>query len=176
MISEALISVSKVDDTALGEAVLLDVVLHDTVVLMGIDSDVYIMRETEVHDIAKDAVNIWITGYTMNDMVGQGVVCPLTIIYLRVGRLRRVQKGEIADDATSVLNDKATMLLHIADDDSLRRVAVSPLVHVTRLPHDLLCGLYHLHNLRYVCWLCFPDNPIHIYLPNEGTKYTGFSS
>ena len=75
-------SVGKVDDTAIGEAVFLDVVLHDTVVLMGIDTNVCIMRETEVHDIAKDAMNIWITGYTMNDMIGQGIVCPLTIGYL----------------------------------------------------------------------------------------------
>ena len=127
LISHALISVSKVDDAAIGEAVLLDVVLHDTIIFMSIDSDVCIMRETEVHDIVKDAMNIWITGYTMNDMVGQGVVCPLTIIYLRVGRLRRWQESEIADDATNLFQDKATMLFHIADDDSLRRVAVSPL-------------------------------------------------
>ena len=60
----------------------------------------------------------------------EGFGGPLTIIYLRVGRLRRWQEGEIADDATSILNDKATMLFHIAEDDGLRRVAVCPLVHV----------------------------------------------
>ena len=49
LISEALIAISKVDDAAIGEAVLLDVVLHDTIIFMSIDSDVCIMRETEQH-------------------------------------------------------------------------------------------------------------------------------
>ena len=128
LISHALISVSKVDDATIGEAVLLDVVLHDTIIFMSIDSDVCIMREAEVHDIAKDAVNIWITGYTMNDMVGQCVVCPLTIVYFRVGRFWRRQESEIAHNAANIFNNKTAMFLHIAEDGSLRRVTVCPLV------------------------------------------------
>ena len=80
LISEALIAVGKVDDAAIGEAVLLDVMLHDTIIFMSIDSDVCIMRETEVHDIVKDAMNIWITGYTMNDMIGLYIVQPLAVV------------------------------------------------------------------------------------------------
>ena len=40
------------DDAAIGEAVLLDVVLHDTIILMGIDADVGIVREAKVDDVA----------------------------------------------------------------------------------------------------------------------------
>ena len=73
-------SVGKVDDAAIGEAVFLDVVLHDTIIFMSIYADVCIMRETEVHDIVKDAMNIWITGYTMNNMIGLYIVQPLAVV------------------------------------------------------------------------------------------------
>ena len=74
LICLALVARSKVDDATIGKAVLLDVVLHDIIVLMGIDSDVCIMGKAEVHDVTKDTMNIRIAGNTMNDMVGQGVV------------------------------------------------------------------------------------------------------
>ena len=82
LVSKSFIAVGKKYDTTIGEAVLLDVVLHDTIILMGIDADVCIMRETEVHDIAKDTMYIWVAGYTMNDMIGLYVIQPLTIVYL----------------------------------------------------------------------------------------------
>ena len=40
LIGEAFISIDKVDNTTLGKAVFLNVVLHDTVIFMGIDADV----------------------------------------------------------------------------------------------------------------------------------------
>ena len=80
LVSKSFIAVGKKYDTTIGEAVLLDVVLHDTIIFMSIDSDVCIMRETEVHDIVKDAMNIWITGYTMNDMIGLYIVQPLAVV------------------------------------------------------------------------------------------------
>ena len=110
---------------------LLDVVLHDTVILMGIDTNVFIMREAEVHDIAKDAMSIRVAGYTMYDVIGLYVVKPLAVVYLRVGWLWRRQKSEITHDMASILYDIATMLFHIADDECLRRVAISPLVHIS---------------------------------------------
>ena len=60
---------------------LQDVVLHDEVVLMGVDADVCIMREAEVHDVAEDAVNVRVAGDTMNDMIGLYVIQPFTIAY-----------------------------------------------------------------------------------------------
>ena len=124
-------SVSNVDDAAIGEAVLLDIVPHDSILLMGIYADVCIMRETEVHDVTEDAVNVRIAGNTVNDMIGLCVIQPLTIVYVRVGRLRRRQESEIADNATSLFQDKAAMLFHIAENVCLRWVAFYPLVHVS---------------------------------------------
>ena len=56
--------------------------LHDKVVLMGIDADVCIMREAEIHDIGEDAMNVRVAGYTMDDMIGKSIIYPLAIIYL----------------------------------------------------------------------------------------------
>ena len=52
----------------------LNVVLHDTVIFMGIDADVWIVGETEVHDGAENVMSLRITGDTMDNMIGQGVV------------------------------------------------------------------------------------------------------
>ena len=49
------------DDAAVCEAVLEDVVLHDVVVAMGVYADVGVVGETVVHDAAEDVVNMRIT-------------------------------------------------------------------------------------------------------------------
>ena len=61
---------------------LLDVVLHDSIILMGIDADVCIMREAEVHDRAKDAVDVRIAGNTMDDMIRLSIIQPFAVVYL----------------------------------------------------------------------------------------------
>ena len=70
LISETLIIVGKVDDATIGKAVLLDIVLHDPIVLMGIDTNVCIMRKAEVHDGAENTMDIRVTGNTMYDTIG----------------------------------------------------------------------------------------------------------
>ena len=74
LISEPFITVGKIYDAAIVETVLLDVVLHDMIILMGINTDVGIMQKAEVHNVGKDAVNIRIAGNTMNDMIGLYVI------------------------------------------------------------------------------------------------------
>ena len=61
---------------------LPDVVLHDSVVPMGVNPNVCVMREAEVHDIAKDAVDIRVAGNTMDYMIRLCVIQPLAIVYL----------------------------------------------------------------------------------------------
>ena len=56
---------------------LLDVVLHDKVVLVGVDTDICITREAEIHDVAEDAVNIRIAGNAMDDVIGQSYTSSL---------------------------------------------------------------------------------------------------
>lgn len=74
LISETFVARSEEDDATIGEAVLFDVMLHDKVVLMGIDADVCITRETEIHDVAENAVNVRITGNTMDNVIGLDVI------------------------------------------------------------------------------------------------------
>ena len=59
---------------------LQNVVLHNLVVMVGIDADVCVMREAEVHDVVEYAVNIWIAGYSMYNMIRVCVIKPFTII------------------------------------------------------------------------------------------------
>ena len=71
-----------IDDATIGKAVLLDIMLHDKVVLVGVDTDVCITHEAKIHDVAEDAVNIRITGNAMDDVIGFDVIQPFTIVYL----------------------------------------------------------------------------------------------
>ena len=70
LISQTLVAGGKVDNPAIGKAVLRDVVLHDPVVPMCIDADVGIMGETESYDVAEDTMSIGITGDAVDDMIG----------------------------------------------------------------------------------------------------------
>ena len=80
LISQPFISCQQVDDTTISEAVLQNVVLHNLVVMMGIYADVLVMREAEVHDVVEYAMNIWIAGYSMYNMIRLCVIKPFTII------------------------------------------------------------------------------------------------
>ena len=70
LISQPLITRCDVDDSAVGEAVLCDDVLHDAVVAMRVDTEVRLCGSTEVDDAVEDAVNVGIAGYTMDDVIG----------------------------------------------------------------------------------------------------------
>ena len=56
------------------------VMLHDMIVSVGVDADVRIMRETEVHDATEYTVSIGITGNPMDYMIRLFIIKPLTFI------------------------------------------------------------------------------------------------
>ena len=58
------------DDAAVSESMLQYVVLHDVIVLMGVNADVALMGKTEIHDASEDAVCVREAGNTVNDMIG----------------------------------------------------------------------------------------------------------
>ena len=58
------------NDAAVSEPVLQYVVLHDMIVLMGVNADVALMGKTEFHDAFEDAMYVGVTGNTVNDMIG----------------------------------------------------------------------------------------------------------
>jgi len=84
LISKSFVARQQIDDAAIGEAVLQDVVLHNLVVAVSIYTDVRIMGEAEFHYASEDAVSIWITGYSMDYMIRLNIINPLTFIDLVV--------------------------------------------------------------------------------------------
>ena len=58
------------DDAAVSEPMLQYVVLHDMIVLVGVNADVALMGITEVHDAFEDAMRVGGTGNAVNDMIG----------------------------------------------------------------------------------------------------------
>jgi hypothetical protein len=44
-------------------------VLHNLVVAVGVNTDISIMRETEIHDGAENAMYMWITGNAVDNVV-----------------------------------------------------------------------------------------------------------
>ena len=60
---------------------LQDVVLHDYIVTMGINTNVWVVPETVFHDTHEYTMSIGITGNTMDYMIRLSIVQPLTYIY-----------------------------------------------------------------------------------------------
>ena len=71
MISQPFVACGDVDNTAIGEAVLLDDLLHDAVVAMRVDAQVRLCGRTGFDDAVEYAVNIRIAGYAVDDVIGQ---------------------------------------------------------------------------------------------------------
>jgi hypothetical protein len=58
------------NDAAVSEPVLQYVVLHDMIILVGVNADVVFMGKTEIYDAFEDAMRVRKTGNTVNDMIG----------------------------------------------------------------------------------------------------------
>ena len=107
-------------------------------------------------------MSIGVAGNAVDDMIRLNIINPLTFIDLGISRFWGWQKSKIAHNAAIILNDKTAIPFHISRNDSLSGIAISPLVHIARLPHNLLCSIHNLHNNNHVCRLGFSDNPPHV--------------
>ena len=114
---------------------------------MGVHADIRVMRKAEVHNIVEDAVSICITGYSMDYMIWLRVIKPLPIIDFIICRFWGLQESKVSNDLAAILNDKTAILIHISRNDCLRGIAIAPLMHVARLPHNPFCSIHDLHNL-----------------------------
>jgi hypothetical protein len=129
---------------------------------MGVNPDVWVMPETVVHDAAEYTVSIGITGYAVDNVIRALIIKPVAFIDLGVCRFRGWQKSEVANNLIVILNYKTAILLHVSRNDNFGRVAFSPLVHIARLPHYVLCSIHDFHDISHVRWLGFSDNPTHV--------------
>ena len=144
------------NDAAVSEPMLQYVVLHDMIVLMGVNADVVLTGKTEVHDAFEDAMRVWGTGNTV-----KGVVKPFTVINLGVSRFWGGQKGKVANDLPSILYHIATILSHIRKHNLLGRIAVLPLVRVPRIGHNLPGSIKYCHDGLHILDGRFADGPVH---------------
>ena len=136
--------------------------LHDMIVSVGINTNVWVFGKTELHNATEYTVSIRITTDPMDYMIWQLIIKPPTFIDSGISGFWGWQESEIANDLAVIFNDKAAIPFNISHNNSLRRVAFSPLVHVTRLPHYLLCSIHDFHNISHVRRSCFSDNPVHV--------------
>ena len=70
--------------------------LHYTVVAVGVDLDVavFVVCKTPVHDSLEDAVGGGGAADAVDDVVGKGVVKPLSVVDLSVGGFREGMKAK----------------------------------------------------------------------------------
>ena len=143
------------DDAAIGEPMLEEVVLHDAVVAVRVDTDVAVAGEGELHDSVEDAVRFRETGDAVDDVVGLAVVEPLPVVDSAVGGLGRGQEGEVGHDATVVFHHEGAVSLHVCPHRLQRRVPVDPLLRIAVGRHDALGGCENLKDslsvLRQTC-------------------------
>ena len=102
-----------------------------------------------------------VAGYSMDYMIRLNIIYPFAIIDFVICRVWGWQKSKVGNDLATVLNDKTTIPFQISRNDCLRGIAISPLVHIAGLPHNLLRSIHNLHNINHVCRLGFSDNPTH---------------
>ena len=176
LIRQPFIPRQQVDDPTVGEAVLGEVVLHNDVVAVGVDADVGVAGEGEVHHAAEDAVRAVQAAHTVDHVVRPGVVEPLATENLLVGGLRRRQEREIAHNLPVVFNHEAAITPDVILDGLHRRVAVNPLLPVARCLHFLARIVEDRHNARNVrlgrgtdcprnCCFCLLDKTVLIKSP-----------
>ena len=76
--------------------------------------------------------------------------------------IEALREGLGFSDSSSADENASSVLFHVSSNDSFGRIAFSPLVHIPRLPHNLLCSIHDCHNISHIRRLGFSDNPIHV--------------
>ena len=72
------------------------------------------------------------TAAVVDNMIRLPVVKPLSVVDFRVGRFWCAKESEAGCYLAILLYYKATAFLHVRQDNGLRWIAVSPLVHISR--------------------------------------------
>ena len=111
LVGEARGAVGQPDNAAVGEAVLLDEVLHDAVVAVRVDAQVRVSRGGEIDDRRKDPMVLRVARDAVDDtvgLVGEPGAVDIIVRWLRGGK-----KGEVGTEAT-VFNDKTPTACDVA--------------------------------------------------------------
>ena len=90
LVSQSRGAVPDGNHAAFSEAVLLNALLHDLVVPMGVDADVFGKALAIIGNVGKQAVDLAVSGHTVNGQV-RLVVQPAALLNFRIGLLRVIR-------------------------------------------------------------------------------------
>jgi hypothetical protein len=76
LICHSFITRGQIDNSTIGEAMFAYVMLHDSIVPMGVNANVWVMGETEVHDAAEYSVSIGINAFATAFLMNALIVIP----------------------------------------------------------------------------------------------------
>ena len=127
--------VSGVDDATAGKLSLLDEVYHACIVLVGVDADVGALSRAPMEYEREDTRLLPIGGNAMDCSIKQGVVQPLSILDIMIGRIIAYDKYKSGTRVSVVLNDITHAALDVALYLLARGIAIAPLRRVAVSNH-----------------------------------------
>ena len=107
-----------------------NVVLHDSVVPVGVDANVPVMGESEIHDCGKHPMYLGKAADAMYHMIGSLIIEPLPSEDFDICRLGRRHKGEVPYNPAILHQHIAERGVDIMSYDVLRRISVRPLLEI----------------------------------------------
>ena len=69
LVCQTLVAIREVDNPTTGKSVLLQIMLHDTIVTMGVNAERARLRESPIHDAVKDSVHLRQPGEAVDDII-----------------------------------------------------------------------------------------------------------
>ena len=127
--------ITRINDTTAGKLGLLDEVYHACIVLVGVDADVGALSRAPMEYEREDTRLLPIGGNAMDCSIKQGVVQPLSILDIMIGRIIAYDKYKSGTRVSVVLNDITHAALDVALYLLARGIAIAPLRRVSVSNH-----------------------------------------
>ena len=127
--------ITRIDDTTTLKLGLLNEMNHAFVVLVGVDADVGALSRAPMEYGVEDASLLSIRGNAMDRAVELGVIQPLTIFNIVIGRVVADDKNEGGAGVSVMLNDITHASLDIALYLLTRRITIAPLGRIAISSH-----------------------------------------
>ncbi len=137
LIGQALTTaIRQLDDATVLKTSMLQAMLHDFIVPMGVDADVTAKSETVVENVAHDAMVTGKTGYPVNDIIRLNVVNPFASADYGIRGIRPGDEGPCGNGHISVQQEIALAAVDVKPYLIFRRVIVAPLMRIAAASHD----------------------------------------
>ena len=135
LIGDAGRAVFHMDDAAAGKTVLLEKMLHDLVVGVGVGPQALAVLEAPCDDLRRHAPAVTRRGQPVDGAVRHLIVEPLAVFDFRVGGVRPEDEGKHRLETAVHRIDEQPVGVDVFFQHLLRRIAVAPLGRVARIRH-----------------------------------------